>query len=207
MTGERTNMGNIGDTGRFMKLGRSIALCLTVGLAASAFMTVPASAQAAQPPLVTDSQTIGSWSMRCYKTGPFVCDLTQIDVDRAHNMLVASVSISYDPKSDSYLGRFLLPLGVSFDQGLGVEIGSFSAQNIKFRVCGRDGCLVISPLPLQMIQAMQAPETSKGVMRASYIDGRKIEIPILLSGFADGLDLLKKKTTEKLASTDKSGKK
>jgi invasion protein IalB len=197
-----TTMRNIPQIGHSMKFIRSAALCLATGFAA--FAATPASAQSNQ---VTDSQTIGSWSVRCYRAGPIACDLTQIDVDRTRNALVASVAVSYDQKSDSYLGRFLLPLGVSFDQGMGVEIGTFSAQNIKFRVCGRDGCLVVSPLPPQLIQAMQASDASKGVMRAAYVDGRKFEIPILLNGFAEGLDVLKKKTAEKLASADKTGKK
>jgi invasion protein IalB len=186
-------------TGRFMKFSRSLVFGAAAVAAAWSLSETPAAAQQ-QGSLVTDSQTTGSWSVRCYRTGPFACDMTQVDVDRARNVLVASISISYDPKSDAYLGRFLMPLGVSFDQGLGVDIGAFNAQNIKFRVCGRDGCLVVSPMPPQMIQAMASAGSSRGTMKAAYIDGRKFQIPILLDGFADGLDILKKKTAEKLAA-------
>jgi len=186
-------------TGRFMKFSRSLAVGTAALAAAWSLSEIPAAAQQ-QNSLVTDSQTTGSWSVRCYRAGPFACDMTQVDVDRTRNALVASIAISYDPKSDSYLGRFMMPLGVSFDQGLGVEIGAFNAQNIKFRVCGRDGCLVVSPLPPQMIQAMASAGSTRGSMRAAYIDGRKFQIPILLDGFADGLDILKKKTAEKLAA-------
>jgi invasion protein IalB len=179
------------------KFGRALAFGIVlVGAAiSSAVAQTPQ-----QGPVVTDSQTIGSWSVRCYHGSPFTCDMTQVDVDRARNALVASVAISYDPKSDAYLGRFLMPLGVSFDQGLAVQIGSFSAQNIKFRVCARDGCLVLSPLPPQMIEAMQAAGTTRGSMKAVLISGRQLEIPILLDGFSESLDLLKKKTAEKLAA-------
>jgi invasion protein IalB len=186
-------------TGRFMKFSRSLVFGAAAVAAAWSLSETPAAAQQ-QGSLVTDSQTTGSWSVRCYRTGPFACDMTQVDVDRTRNVLVASISISYDPKSDAYLGRFLMPLGVSFDQGLGVDIGAFNAQNIKFRVCGRDGCLVVSPMPPQMIQAMASAGSSRGTMKAAYIDGRKFQIPILLDGFADGLDILKKKTAEKLAA-------
>jgi invasion protein IalB len=186
-------------TGRFMKFSRSLAFGAAAIAAAWSLSEIPAAAQQ-QGSLVTDSQTTGSWSVRCYRAGPFLCDMTQVDVDRTRNALVASIAISYDPKSDSYLGRFMMPLGVSFDQGLGVEIGTFNAQSIKFRVCGRDGCLVVSPLPPQMIQAMASAGSTRGIMKAAYIDGRKFQIPILLDGFADGLDILKKKTAEKLAA-------
>ena len=188
-------------TDRFKKLSRSLAFGVAAAALAWSLSDAPVAAQQQSP--VTDSQTVGSWSVRCYRQGPFACDMTQIDVDRAHNVLIASIAISYDPKSDSYLGRFMMPLGVSFDQGLGVEIGAFSAQNIKFRVCGRDGCLVVSPLPPQMIQAMASAGSTRGAMKATYIDGRKFQIPILLDGFSDGLDILKKKTTEKLAAAKK----
>jgi invasion protein IalB len=191
-------------TNRFMKISRSLAMSAALVSAAWSLTGAPAAAQTQQASMVTESQTTGSWSVRCYRAGLFACDMTQVDVDRAHNALVASIAISYDPKSDSYLGRFLMPLGVSFDQGLGVDIGPFSAQNIKFRVCGRDGCLVVSPLPPQMIKAMAAAgTTTRGTMKATYIDGRKVQIPILLDGFSDGLDILKKKTAEKLAAVGK----
>jgi invasion protein IalB len=181
----------------------NISLAFALGMFATAWSFSPAAAQAQQGSLVTDSQTTGSWSVRCYRQGPFVCDMTQVDVDRAHNMLVASIAISYDQKSDSYLGRFLMPLGVSFDQGLTLQIGTFNAQNIKFRVCGRDGCLVVTPLPPQLIEAMSSAGSARGTMKAAYIDGRQFQIPILLDGFSDGLDSLKKKTAEKLASAAK----
>jgi len=185
-------------TDRFKKLNRSFAFG---AMAVAAAWSLPAAAQ--QQSLVTDSQTTGSWSVRCYRQGPFACDMTQVDVDRQHNVLIASIAISYDPKSDSYLGRFMMPLGVSFDQGLDLEIGTFNAQNIKFRVCGREGCLVLTPLPPQLIQAMASAGSTRGTMKATYIDGRKFQIPILLDGFSDGLDILKKKTAEKLAAAKK----
>jgi len=179
------------------KFARAVAFGVVLGSAAIA------SAEAQQQtPAVTDSQTSGSWSVRCYRGAPFACDMTQVDIDRTRNALIASVAISYDPKSDSYLGRFLMPLGVSFDQGLALQIGAFSAQNIKFRICGREGCLVLSPLPPQLIQAMQAGG-ARGSMKATLIGGRQVQIPILLDGFSDALDLLKKKTTEKLAAAPK----
>lgn len=191
--------------GHLMNIVGKAALSIAA-VAVAAFGT-PAQAQNSQQSLVTESQTTGSWSVRCYRSGPFVCDMTQVDIDRTRNALVASVSISYNPKTDSYLGRFMMPLGVSFDQGLALEVGQFQASGIKYRVCGRDGCLAINILPPQLIEAMQASGTNKGAMRAVLINGQKIEIPILLDGFSEGLDQLKKLTAEKLASIDKTGKK
>jgi invasion protein IalB len=180
---------------------------LSIAAIAIAGMAAPAQAQNAQQPLVTETQTTGSWSVRCYRSGPFLCDMTQVDIDRSRNALVASISVSYNPKADAYLGRFLMPLGVSFDQGLAIDIGQFHAAGIKYRVCGRDGCLAINILPPQLIEAMQSGGSGKGVMRSTLINGQKIEIPILLDGFSESLDQLKKLTDEKLASAEKTGKK
>ena len=191
--------------GHLMNIASKAAL--SIAAVAVAAFGAPAQAQNSQQAIVTESQTTGSWSVRCYRSGPFACDMTQVDIDRTRNALVASVSISYNPKTDAYLGRFLMPLGVSFDQGLSLGVGQFQAAGIKYRVCGRDGCLAINILPPQLIEAMQASGTSKGAMRAVLINGQKIEIPILLDGFSESLDQLKKLTTEKLASTDKTGKK
>ncbi len=47
---------------------------------------------------------------------------------------------------------------------------------------------------------MAAAGATRGAMKAAYIDGRKFQIPVLLDGFSDGLDILKKKTDEKLAA-------
>lgn len=172
-----------------------------------AFPAVPGHAQPAQSPLVTDTQTTGSWSVRCYRGGPFVCDMTQAAIERANNVRVASISLAYIPKSNSYFGRFVLPLAVSFRQGLGLEIGSFRATKLSYRVCERDGCYVVGMLPPQMISAMQSAGSARGAMTGAFIDGKHFEIPIALDGFSDGLNLLKKWTVAKSAAADESGKK
>ncbi len=179
-------------------------IALALGIAAAlAFFNAPAFAQGAQESPITDTHTNGSWSVRCYRTSPFVCDLSQAAVDRQHNMRIASISLSYIPKSNNYIGRFVVPLGVSFDQGMGIEIGSFKAASLKYRVCERDGCYVAGVLPSEMIDAMRAPGISRGMMTGVFIDGRKFQIPIMLDGFSDGLDLLKKWTVEKSATSKK----
>ncbi len=170
---------------------------------ALAVVSAPVLAQVGQESPITDTHTNGSWSVRCYRTSPFVCDLSQAAIDRKHNMRIASISLSYISKSNSYIGRFAVPLGVSFDQGMGIEIGSFKAAGLKYRLCERDGCYVAGVLPAEMIDAMRAPGVKQGLMTGSFIDGRKFQIPITLDGFSDGLDLLKKWTVEKSAAAKK----
>lgn len=191
-----------------MNLARDAAFAIAVAAAALACALPSALAQNAQQgPVVTDTVTKGSWSVRCYRGASIVCDMTQVDVDRARNLLVASVVLAYDPKTQTYLGRFLLPLGVSFDQGMTLEVGSYRADNMRYRVCERVGCWIINVMPQEFIDAMLQPDASRGTMTITYVDGRKMQIPILLDGFSDSLELLKKMTTERLASANKTGKK
>lgn len=182
-------------------------IALGAFLALFAFSSTPGHAQSAPGSLVTDTQTTGSWSVRCYRGGPFVCDMTQAAVERQNNLRVASISLAYIPKSNSYFGRFVLPLAVSFRQGLGIEVGTFRASKLSYRVCERDGCYVVGMLPPQMIQAMQVAGSTRGTMTGAFIDGKWFKIPIALDGFSDGLNLLKKWTVEKSAAADATGKK
>jgi len=146
---------------------------------------------------VTDTHVSGSWSVHCYNGGAFTCDLSQASFLRARNLRIASIAIAYVPQSNAYIGRFVVPLGVSFDAGLALEIGTYHAANLKYRRCERDGCYVEGVLPPALVNALQTPDLAKGAMDVVLVDGRKFQIPIGLDGFTDGLALLKQWTVEK----------
>jgi invasion protein IalB len=185
---------------------RNALFAAASALFAFGFAGAPASAQNTAPP-PTDVHTSGDWTVRCIHTQSTFCELAQVMIERSHNVKVASISISYIPKSDSYLGRFSVPLGVAFDQGLGLEFGAFQQANLKYRVCEREGCYVTGLLPPEMIEGMKNMGSDKGAMDIQMIDGRKLQIPVLLNGFADGLDVLKKWTVEKAGGNDRPAKK
>src|SRR5579862_1218290 len=147
-----------------------------------------AGAQNAQAPQATDSHTSGSWVVRCVREPSSLCELAQFSIDRNQNVKIASVEITYVADKDVYRGRFGVPLGVSFDRGFGLEIGAFRAANMKYSICESDGCYVTGVLPVELINAMKDRANEKGVMDVQMIDGRSFQIPILLNGFADGLE-------------------
>lgn len=178
---------------------RKLSIALGVLSIALTSYFAPAFAQDAQAPTVTDTHTSGDWTVRCFRAQTTVCEMAQVMVQRNRNVRIASVEINYIPKTDSYIGRFGLPLGVSFDKGLGLEFGTFKAVNLKYRICSRDSCFVTGTLPSPLVQAMKNPGTDRGFMDIQMIDGRKAQIPIALNGFSDGIDLLKKWTVEKAA--------
>lgn len=165
-------------------------------LFAALILSAAAHAAPAQNVTVTDSRTTGSWTVRCYNIQQLPCDMTQASYVRGRNVRIASVAISYAPASNGYVGRFVVPLGVSFETGLGVKIGNFSTPHLRYRRCERDGCYVEGVLPQAMIDALQAGG-SNGAMDVTLIDGRKFQVPIVLNGASDSLDLLKKWAGEK----------
>ncbi len=155
---------------------------------------------------VTDTHVSGSWSVRCYRVGNTACDLTQASFMRGKNIRVASIAIGYIPKSNQYIGRFVVPLGVSFAQGLTLEFGTYRAPNLKYRRCERDGCYVEGVLPQALIDAMQTEGLEKGAMDIVSVEGRKLQIPVALNGFSDGLSQLKEWTVEKTGGGKKDSK-
>jgi invasion protein IalB len=177
-------------------------------LAALAFETASLFAQPApaQTPAITDTHVTGSWVVRCYRVGNEACDLTQASFMRGKNIRVASIAIGFLPASNQYVGRFIVPLGVSFAEGLTIEIGSFQAAHIRYRRCERDGCYVESMLPQALLTAMQTPGLARGVMDIISVDGRKFQVPIALDGFTDGLALLKDWTVQKNSGEKKGAK-
>jgi invasion protein IalB len=112
------------------------------------------------------------------------------------NAKVSSISIGYIPKSNTYVGRFGVPLGVSFAKGLTLEMGTVHLANLQFNRCENDGCYVFAYLSPSLIEAMQSPGSGKGAMDIVSPDGRKFQLPIDLNGFSDGLGQLKQWTTQ-----------
>lgn len=182
-------------------------LFAAAAIVAMASAMVPV-AQAQTAPTFTDTQNSGNWTVHCFRAKQqTLCEMVEVMVERGSNVKVASVSINYVPKSESYFGRFGVPLGVAFDPGLDLEVGTFHATNLRFGICAKDGCYVTGMLPPALIEAMKDATVDKGAMDIQMINGRKVRIPIALSGFAGGLDVLKKWTVEKAGEGDKSAKK
>jgi invasion protein IalB len=165
-------------------------------ICASAASPPQAEAAQANSP-ISQSRTIGSWTVRCYRTQGSVCDLSQIAFERQQNLRVLGVSIAFLPDKNLYTGRFVVPLLVSFAKGMTIEIGAFQLPNLKFRRCERDGCYVEGVLPPQMISAMSQSAPAKGTIKVAAVNGKIVTIPIALDGFADGLAQMKQWDSQK----------
>ena len=190
---------------RAMWRAAACAVVFASGMAASYAQTAPADGPPANP-AITDTHVSGSWSVRCYKGATAACDMVQASFTRDKKMRVASIIIGFIPSSNQIIGRFIVPLGVSFAPGLTLEIGSYRAGNLKYRRCERDGCYVEGILPQPLLEAMQSSGDGKAVMDVVSVDGRKFQLPIVLGGFSDGLAQLKEWTVDKTSAGERSGK-
>jgi invasion protein IalB len=152
-------------------------------------------AQAASP--ISQSRTVGSWTVRCYRTPGSYCDVSQVAFERQQNLRVLGVAIEFVPSRNLYSGRFVVPLLVSFAKGMTIQIGSYQLANLKFRRCERDGCYVEGVLPSEMIAAMSQSAPSKGTIKIAAVNGKIVTIPIALDGFADGLAQMKQWDSQK----------
>jgi invasion protein IalB len=169
-------------------------------LMAAALFTVPAFAQTPPAaPVVTESHQDGSWTVRCFNVATYPCDIVQASFLRSRNLKIASIDITYITQSGGYFARFVVPAGVSFDEGLTLQFGEFVSPHLKFRRCERDGCYVEGLLPPAMIAAMQAPDMS-GKMHMMFMNGKKLDIPIALDGFPQGISQLRQLTAARMAA-------
>jgi invasion protein IalB len=188
-----------------------LAFVTLMGLGAPAAAASPAdpaqpgasgdAAQANSP--ITQTRTIGSWTVRCYRTPGSVCDVSQVAYERQQNLRVLGVSIAFVPDKNLYTGRFVVPLLVSFAKGMTIQIGSFQLPNLKYRRCERDGCYVEGVLPPEMIKAMAQSGGSKGSIEIAAVNGKVVTIPVALDGFADGLSQMKQWDAQKAAPAAK----
>jgi invasion protein IalB len=181
----------------FVTLIGSAALAVPAQSSAQTPATPDATAQAPSP--VTQSRTIGSWTVRCYRTAGSVCDISQAAFERQQNQRVLGVSIAFVPDKNLYTGRFVVPPLVSFAKGMTIEIGSYQLAGLKYRRCERDGCYVEGVLPIQMIAAMEQGGASKGVIKIAAVNGKPVTLPIGLDGFADSLAQMKQWDAQKSA--------
>jgi invasion protein IalB len=140
---------------------------------------------------VTQSRTIGSWTVRCYRTTGAACDVSQIAYERQQNQRVLGIAIAFMPERNIYSGRFVVPLVVSFAKGMTIRIGAYELANLKYRRCERDGCYVEGALPPQMIEAMTQSGAAKGSIEIAAVNGKTVRLPIALDGFADSLAQMK----------------
>jgi invasion protein IalB len=161
---------------------------------------VPSAAQTGAPTptaAITQSDVSGSWVVRCYRTDNADCDISQVLSMRGKNVRVLSAAIAFVPKTNQYVGRFVVPLGVAFAPGLTIEMGTFRATHLRYRRCERDGCYVEGILPDALVAAMQTPGLRRGLLDIVSIDGRNLQIPVVLDGFSDGLAMLKQWAAQK----------
>jgi invasion protein IalB len=158
--------------------------------------TPPAQTAAAQKP--TEVKNFDNWVMRCFAVAtPAPCDVFQLVTQQGSNQRVLSVSIAYAPKDDTYVGQIVVPFGVALENGLTIEAGKYSAKGLTFRRCSRDGCYVEGKLDPATVEALSVP-IDKATLKIVSFEGRAIDLPLALKGFAAALAAMKDEARTKI---------
>ena len=190
------------------------ALMLTAAAPAAAPAPTPAPAAAAAPaapptsmpagadgsPATTDIRTIQDWTVRCFVVQSAApCDIYQTAIQNETQKRVLGLSIAYAPREDSYVAQFVVPFGVALKNGVALEAGTYSVQNLQYRRCSAVGCHVEGKLDNAVIQGLSTAGEAGKVKIVSY-DGQEIELPMSLKGFNDALAAMRTLARSKVAA-------
>jgi invasion protein IalB len=146
----------------------------------------------------TDTQSFGDWTVRCFPVkAPAPCDMIQVAINKDTKQRVTSVSFAYVPSRDDYATQVVVPLGVSFTQGLTLAAGTRKIEGLKFRRCAPDGCYVEVELGKDRIEALAAGGNSGAISIVLYHGGKPINLPMSFNGYASGMSKLKELARQK----------
>lgn len=146
----------------------------------------------------TDTQSFGDWTVRCFPVkGPAPCDMIQVAINKDTKQRVTSVSFAYVPSRDDYATQVVVPLGVSFTQGLTLAAGTRKIEGLKFRRCAPDGCYVEVELGKDRVEALAAGGNSGAISIVLYHGGKPINLPMSFNGYASGMSKLKELARQK----------
>jgi invasion protein IalB len=146
----------------------------------------------------TETQSFGDWTVRCFPVkAPAPCDMLQVAINKDTKQRVTSVSFAYVPSRDDYATQVVVPLGVSFAQGLTLAAGTRKIEGLKFRRCGPDGCYVEVELSKDRVEALAAGGNSGAISIVLYHGGKPINLPMSFNGYASGMSKLKELARQK----------
>ncbi|HUB85354.1 MAG TPA: invasion associated locus B family protein [Rhizomicrobium sp.] len=158
------------------------------GMILSALATVPVCAQTgASAPAQTAPQAklYGDWGVRCYSPGSASpCEMQELVTQNKTGQRVMSTSIAYAPAQNRYIFQLAVPLGVSLAKGARIVADGYNGAPMAFRRCDRGGCYVEGLIDTKALDALQAA-TGPAKIQIASPNGRSLELPFSLRGFAD----------------------
>ncbi len=161
------------------------AACAALILATLAASPVCAQEQAPKPASTTETKVIGDWGVHCFTVAsPSPCEMQQTATQNKTRQRVLGVSIAYAPLNGRYVFQVAVPLGVSLAKGVKILATGYNGAAMAYRRCDPAGCYVEGLIDGKSIDALAAASGPAKVEIASA-DGRTLDLPLSLRGFAD----------------------
>ena len=158
----------------------------------------PAQQTAGGPLKPSEVRNFQDWTMRCFSVQTAApCDVFQMVIKKDTKQRVLNVSIAYAPRDNSYVAQFVVPWGLALEKGLTIEAGKYSAKGLPFRRCSVEGCYVEGRLDSATVDALTRTKL-KATLKITSYEGKPINLPLSLNGFAAALQSMKTTARSKM---------
>lgn len=132
-------------------------------------------------------ETYEDWSVVCAQpNGQKTCAMSQQQLDGRTRQRVMAIELTA-PGAGKVDGVLLLPFGLSFEQGVTLQIDEMAAgPALRFRTCLASGCLVPVSFDAKMIASLRKAASLK--IKANSDNGQEVALALSLKGFGGALD-------------------
>jgi invasion protein IalB len=148
-----------------------------------------------------EQSNYGNWTAKCeqaHEDKEGGCFIFQNLVLREGGQRVLQVAIGYVPNTTEPIALLSLPLGISLPPGISIELPDGKPIRFPVERCEPNGCRAGLKIKPDFLDALLHAE--KLTVRFHDAQRQPIEVPLSLSGFANGLEALRK---ESLTQTGK----
>jgi invasion protein IalB len=161
-----------------------LTLAFAALLAAPAFAQDAAPQQPQKPMQPTDTKEIGDWTVQCYpvKT-PTPCQMLELRVAKKTGQRILGVLLAYAPETNAHVIKVSVPLGVSLQNGLIINLDSWKSPPVKFHACDQGGCYIESAIGADIVGQLSKAANAK--VRIVSIDGKPYDLVFSLKGFTE----------------------
>lgn len=158
-------------------------------LAAPAFAQDAAPQQPQKPPQPTDTKEIGDWTVQCYAVkAPMPCQMLELRVAKKTGQRILAVLLAYAPENSGHLLKISVPLGVSLQNGLVINLDTWKSPPVKFHACDQGGCYIESAIGNDIIGQLSKATDAK--VRITSVDGKPYDLSFSLKGFTEAHNAL-----------------
>jgi invasion protein IalB len=168
---------------------RTTGIRLLVSLFTLTFCETLLQAEQSHPASTVEGDATG-WTVRCTTgNGGLHCEATQeIRLKTTQQLLVATVvSLASDNKQPTMLIK--LPHGLFLPDGVSINLGTRSPQQLRIQTCDAAGCYAGMPISADMLSALQSEQE----MTVSFedLERRRITVRVMLVGFGAAYQKIK----------------